>query len=732
MNAYLSVLLLFMDKNLIIEQVSKETNIKEKQINAVLDLLAEDATVPFIARYRKEATGALNEDQIRLISDLYNYQVNLAKRKEDVIRLIDEKGLLTEELQNEILKAEKLIDVEDLYRPFKEKKKTKATEAIKLGLEPLAKLMLENNYNKDKQVLVKPFINEKTESYEKCVEGAKYIIAEMVSDNANYRKYIREKSLMYGTISSKLKKNAVDGDEKFKIYYDNCEKLKYVKPHRILAMNRGEDLGILQVSISLQPDYDLQYLNYQVTKNKHILFLDEVIDAIADSYKRLISPSIEREIRSMITEDAEKKAIDIFSLNVKNLLLQPPLKDRVVLGVDPAFRTGCKLAVIDQTGKVLEIGVIYPNEKAKGQTVDEKLLKKSEDTILRLCVKYDVEIIAIGNGTASRETESFIADVIKKHKLNLKYIIVSEAGASVYSASEVAKEEFPDFEVQERSAVSIARRIQDPLAELVKIDPKSIGVGQYQHDVNQKELAESLDNVVTDVVNNIGVNINTASTSLLTYVSGLSKTQAKNIVEYRNQKGAIQSRKEIEKIKGIGPKTYTQAIGFLRISDAKNKLDMTSIHPESYEKAIKLLDFMGLTTDSIGQDEIKDKVKELDKNGVLNTIDIDSYTLDDICNAFCQPLRDIRDEYPTPELRQDILHLEDLKVGDILNGTIRNVIDFGCFVDLGVKYDGLLHISKMSKDKINHPSDLLSVGDLVKVRVIDIDVKRHRIQLELI
>ncbi len=719
-----------MEKKELIDIIAKELNISAKQIDAVLGLLAEGATVPFIARYRKEATGALTEVEIREIEEKYTYAVNLDKRKEDVLRLIDEKGLLTPELQEEILKATKLIEVEDLYRPFKEKKKTKATEAIKLGLEPLAKIMLEPNYKKTKEEIVAPYLKDDL-SYDKAIEGAKYIIAEMVSDNATYRKYIREKALRYGKIISKLKKNAEDTDGKFKMYYENTEGLSYVKPHHILAMNRGEDLGILSVSVELQPQRDVDYLEYQVIRNRHLLFLDEVKDAISDSYKRLISPSIEREIRTILTENAEEKAIDIFSMNVKNLLLQPPLKGKVVLGVDPAFRTGCKLAVVDVTGKVLEIGVIYPNEKSKGSTVDEATLKKSENTILTLCKKYKVEIIAIGNGTASRETESFIADVIKKNNLNVKYIIVSEAGASVYSASEVAIEEFPDYQVQERSAVSIARRIQDPLAELVKIDPKSIGVGQYQHDVNQKELSQALDNVVSDVVNNIGVNVNTASVSLLTYVSGLSKTSAKEIVKYRDLNGKITSRTEIKNVSKIGPKTYEQAIGFLRISEPLDKLDMTSIHPESYDKARAILHYIGLTEDSIGTNEIKEAINNLDKRELLKEVDIDEYTLNDICDAFIQPLRDLRDDYPTPILRSDILHFEDVKAGDLLEGTVRNVTDFGCFVDCGVKYDGLLHTSKMKKEGLKHPSEILSVGDLIKVRVIDIDYDRHRIQLEL-
>ena len=725
-----TLLLMEMDIK-IIEEISKELNITTKQIEAVLNLLAEDATVPFIARYRKEATGGLNEEEIRLIDERYRYEVNLAKRKEDVIRLIDEKGLLTEELQNDILNATKLIEVEDLYRPYKEKKKTKATEAIKNGLEPLAKLMLENNYNKDKYELVNPYINDNVKTYEDAITGAKYIIAEMVSDNASYRSFIRDGGLEYGSITSKIKKNAVDEKERFKLYYDNKESLKYVKPHRILAMNRGEDLGILSVNILLNDDYYITFLNNRVINRRHILFIDEVKDAIVDAYKRLIFPSIEREIRSILTEIADKQAIDIFALNVKNLLLQPPLKGKIILGVDPAFRTGCKLACVSETGKLLEIGVIYPNQKNVKDVVSDATLKKSELAVVNLCKKYNVEIIAIGNGTASRETESFIADTIKKYNLNCKYVIVSEAGASVYSASELAIEEFPTLEVQERSAVSIARRIQDPLAELVKIDPKSIGVGQYQHDVNQKELSGALDNVVVDVVNNIGVNVNTASVALLTYVSGLSKKQAQNIIEYRDSVKDIKSRTEIKKIKGIGPKTYEQAIGFLRINEPINKLDMTSIHPESYDKATLLLKYMGLDSDSIGSDVIKEKVNALDKAKVSEELGIDSYTLDDICDSFKEPLRDIRNEFPQPELRSDILHFEDIKVGDILNGTVRNVVDFGVFVDCGVKHDGLIHINNLGK-KVKHPSEILAVGDLIKVEVIEVNYQYEKMQLKLI
>ena len=719
-----------MNENLI-KQIAESLKVKEEQVKAVLELLQDDKTVAFIARYRKEATGGMDEEQIRVIDDEYQYGLNLQKRKDDVIRLIEEKGMMTDELKEQITAATKLIEVEDLYRPYKEKKKTKATQAIALGLEPLAKTMLELLPNGDKEEIVAPFINEKVPTYEFAIEQAKYIIAEIVSDNADYRKHIREASLKYGTISSKKKNNDLDPEEKYKNYYESSERIAFIKPHRVLALNRAEAEDVINVSVNLQPERDVEHIRYNVTHNKKSIFNDELIDAINDGYKRLIAPSIEREIRAILSEKAEEQAINIFSVNLKNLLLQAPMKGKVVLGVDPAFRTGCKLAVISPNSKVLEIGVIYPNEKSKGSTVDPKVLERSKKVIIDFVKKYKVEIIAIGNGTASRETESFIAEVIKENKFDCKYVVVSEAGASVYSASDVAIEEFPDFSVEQRSAVSIARRIQDPLAELVKIDPKSIGVGQYQHDVAQNKLNKSLEDVVVDAVNKVGVNLNTCSTSLLSYVSGLSKSVAKNIIDYREKNDKFTSREELKKVAKLGPKTYEQCVGFLRILEGKNPVDMTGIHPESYDIANKLLAIIGLTTKDLGTEAMKEKVAELDRLELVKSLNVDRYTLDDILDAFVAPLRDIRDSFPGLKLRSDIMHFEDIKVGDELDGIVRNVVDFGAFVDCGVKYDGLVHISKMSQQKVNHPTDILNVGDEVHVYVIEIDYVKHKLGLAL-
>lgn len=716
----------------VINSICEELKIKDTQVKTVLEMLSDEKTVAFIARYRKEATGGLDEEAIRKINDCYTYGVNLEKRKNDCIRLIEEKGLLTDELKDAILNAQKLIDVEDLYRPYKEKKKTKATEAIKNGLEPLADIMMKLYTKGTKEEYVNKFINENVKTYDDAILGAKYIVAERISDNAEYRKYIRDKALIYGTINCKKKKDAVDEMEKYANYYESTESVGKIKPHRVLAINRAEDENVISVNVVLQPERDIEYIKYHVVKNRESLFKDELIDAINDSYKRLISPSIEREIRSILTEKSEEQAIHIFALNLKNLLLQPAMKGKTVLGVDPAFRTGCKLAVISDKSQVLEIGVIYPNEKQKDYVADPKLVNQSKLKIVELIKKYNVEIIAIGNGTAGRETESFIADVIKENNLNAKYVMVSEAGASVYSVSDIAIEEFPDLTVEKRSAISIARRIQDPLAELVKIDPKSIGVGQYQHDVTQSKLSKSLDEVVEDAVNKVGVNLNTASVSLLSYVSGLTKAISKNIIAYREKHNGFKSREELKDVAKLGPKTYEQCVGFLRIIDAKNKFDMTPIHPESYDKAKKLLDIMGLDESYLGKEEIKEKVKELDKLKISKELDIDMYTLNDILDAFISPLRDIRDSYDGLKLRSDIMHFEDIKVGDELDGVVRNVVDFGAFVDCGVKYDGLIHISKMSTKRINHPTDILSVGDNVHAYVIDIDYTKHRLGLSLI
>lgn len=716
----------------VLQAVCDELKITKKQITAVLDMLKEDKTVAFIARYRKELTGGLDEEKIRAIEEQYAYGVNLEKRKADVIRLIEEKGMLNDSLRQQIEAAAKLIDVEDLYRPYKEKKKTKATEAIALGLEPLADIMMKLWQRGDKMEIASAYITDKVKTAEEAIMHAKYIVAERISDNAEYRKYIRDAAMKYGTIICRKKNNGLDEEEKYKNYYDSSENVGRIKPHRVLAINRAEDEDIISVAVELQPKRDIDYLNYKVVRNRESLFMAELKEAVEDSYKRLLAPSISREIRAMLTEKAQEQAIHIFSLNLKNLLLQAPMKGRVVLGVDPAFRTGCKLAVISPSSNVLEIGVIYPNEKSKGASVSPAMLEKSKKTIIDLIQKYKVEIIAIGNGTASRETESFIAEVIKESGLKAKYVIVSEAGASVYSASELAIEEFPDLSVEQRSAISIARRIQDPLAELVKIDPKSIGVGQYQHDVAQNKLNKSLDDVVVDAVNRVGVNLNTASVSLLSYVSGLTKAIIKNIIAYREQNGRFTSREELKKVSKLGPKTYEQCVGFLRILDGENALDMTPIHPESYDKALRLLKMMNMDTSSLGSDEMKEAIAKLDKTEISKTLALDMYTLNDILDAFAAPLRDIRDDYQGLKLRDDIMHFEDIKIGDELDGTVRNVVDFGAFVDCGVKYDGLIHISKMSPRKISHPSDILSVGDSVHVYVIDIDYAKHKLSLSLV
>lgn len=716
----------------VLNSICEELKVTKAQITAVLEMLKDDKTVAFIARYRKEATGGLDEEKIRAIEEQYTYGVNLEKRKADVIRLIEEKGMMTDELKNQINSALKLIDVEDLYRPYKEKKKTKATEAIALGLEPLADIMMKLWQKGDKLEIASQYITDKVKTAEEAIMHAKYIVAERISDNAEYRKYIRDASLKYGTISTKKKNNDLDQEEKYKNYYEASENVSRIKPHRVLAIDRAEDENVISVSVELQPKRDVDYLIYKVVRNRESLFKAELIEAIEDSYKRLIAPSISREIRSMLTEKAQEQAIHIFSLNLKNLLLQAPMKGKVVLGVDPAFRTGCKFAVISPASNLLETGVIFPNEKSKGTTVNPQLLENSKKTIVNLINKYNVEIIAIGNGTASRETESFIAEVIKENKLAAKYVIVSEAGASVYSASELAMEEFPELSVEKRSAISIARRIQDPLAELVKIDPKSIGVGQYQHDVAQNKLNKSLDDVVVDAVNKVGVNLNTASVSLLQYVSGLSKTISKNIISYREENGRFYSREELKKVSKLGPKTYEQCVGFLRILDGKNSFDMTSIHPESYDKAIKLLNILNMDSNKLGTDEMKEAIAKLDKLEISKQLNIDMYTLNDIIDAFVAPLRDVREDYQGLKLRDDIMHFEDIKIGDELDGTVRNVVDFGVFVDCGVKYDGLIHISKMSTAKVNHPSDILSVGDSVHVYVIDIDYTKHKLGLSLI
>jgi uncharacterized protein len=708
----------------IIEQIAQEQGITKKQVETVLELLKEGNTIPFIARYRKEKTNALDEEQIRKINEVYEYQLNLLARKEDVIRLIDEKQMLTEELRENIMKCSRLVEVEDLYRPFKEKKKTKATEAIALGLEPLAKIIMSFPTKGDLNTLTSKFINDKVKTPEEAIKNASYIIAEWISDNASYRKFIRDFIYKNGTVITKKKKNAVDEKNTYEMYYEYSETVKYIKPHRIMAINRAEKEGVISVNIDYDNDKIIEYLEKRIIKNKESYVTEIVKESIKDSLKRLILPSVEREIRADLKEKAEITAINNFSSNVEHLLLTPPIKEKVVLGYDPAFRTGCKLAVLDKTGKPLEIAVIYPTEP-------HNKIEESKKKVLELIDKYNVDVIAIGNGTASRESEAFIADTIKDCKRKVEYIIVSEAGASVYSASKLAISEFPDLTVEKRSAISIGRRLQDSLSELVKIDPKSIGVGLYQHDVTPKKLDESLDFVVSKAVNSVGVNINTASRSLLTYVSGLNKKSIDEILNSRDKLGKFETREDVKKLKSMTPKVYEQAIGFMRIIDGKNPLDRTSIHPESYDAAKKLLDIMGFSVNDIGSEKLKSSLN-IDIDEYSKKLGIDKYTLKDIVDSLASPERDPRDEMPKPILRSDVLHIEDLHVGDKLQGTVRNVVDFGLFIDIGLHDDGLAHISKLSKNYIKHPSELFSVGDIVDCYVDSINVEKGKINLSLL
>ncbi len=706
----------------IINEICVILNIKKEQVENTLKLLEEGATVPFIARYRKEKTGALNEDEIRKINEYYEYQINLLKKKEDVIRLIDEKGLLTDELKNDILSAKKMVEIDDLYRPFKEKKKTKATDAINNGLEPLAKIVMSFPIKGNIDDIVNKYINSKVKTKDEAIVGASYIIAEWISDNAYYRKGIRNYTYNNGIIRTKIKKNAIDENKVYEMYYDYNEKVKEIKPHRLLAINRAEKENIINVNIEIDEMNILDYLYKKIIKVENSYVVDIVKNAINDAYKRLIAPSIEREIRSELTEKASDIAISNFGKNLEKLLLTPPLKEKWVLGLDPAFRTGCKLAVIDPTGKLVEISKIYPHEPVKKYDEAKKIVKTLLD-------KYKIEIIAIGNGTASRESEAFIADVLKDYQ-NINYIIVSEAGASVYSASPLAKQEFPDLQVEERSAVSIGRRLQDPLAELVKITPESIGVGLYQHDLPSKKLSETLDFTVEKAVNMVGVNINTASPFLLKYISGLTKTSIAKIIKYR-EINMFKTREELIDKKILTPKTYEQAIGFLRVN-GNNILDSTSIHPESYNIVLNLLDLLNIRLDQIGSIEIIDKLNNLDIEKIAQYLNTDKFTLEDIIKSLKMPKRDPRDEMKKPLLKHNILEIKDLKIGDSIEGTVRNVTPFGAFVDIGLHDDGLIHISKMSNKYIKDPNDILSVGDIIDVYVDSIDLNKKRVNLSLI
>ena len=713
---------------MIINEIANDLGVSTKQVTVVLELLSEGNTIPFIARYRKEATGALDEEEIRKINEVYEYQVNLLKRKEDVIRLIDEKGLLTDELRDSILKCSKLVEVEDLYRPYKEKKKTKATEAIALGLEPLAKMIMSFPMNGTLEDLASKFVKEDL-PVEKCIEGAKYIIAEWISDNASYRKWIRSYFYKNGIISSTKKKGEdIDSAKTYEMYYSYQEPVKYIKPHRILALNRGENEKVLSVSIDIDKEGVLSYLEKKLIKNDKSFVVDTVKEAILDSYKRLIAPSIEREIRSDLTEVGEEAAIDNFGKNLEALLLTPPMKERVVLAFDPGFVNGCKLAVVDKNGKYLDSTVIKPF--LNGNT-DERV-RLSKEVVVQLIKRYNVSIIAIGNGTASRESEKFCADMIKEYNLDCKYVIVSEAGASIYSASPIAIEEFPDLAVEKRSAVSIGRRLQDPLAELVKIPPDGIGVGLYQHDVSQKKLSSSLDFVVEKCVNSVGVNINTASPSLLKYVSGITKKAIEKIIEYREKIGKITSRDEIRKKKLLSDKAYEQAIGFLRVVDGDNILDSTAIHPESYDVALKILNDLDCSMDMIGKDELIKKLDNINLEEYKDKIGTDIYTLEDVIASLKKPNLDPRDEMPQPLLKSDVLDIKDLTVGMKLQGTVRNVVDFGAFIDIGLHNDGLAHISKLTTKYIKHPSEVVSVGDIVDCYVDDISLEKGKVSLSLL
>lgn len=710
----------------LLKQIATELKLSTKQIESVIKLLEDGNTVPFIARYRKEQTGSLDEVQIQTISERYTYIQNVTNRKEEVIRLIAEQDKLTDELKQKIEQAHKLQEVEDLYRPFKQKRKTKANVAKAKGLEPLAEYLLTLPSDQIEKKAA-AFINEEKEvtNVEEALEGAQHIIAEQLADDPDMRKWIRSETYQKGSLVTSGKD--VESDEKnvYEMYYDYQEPIKKIVPHRVLAVNRGEKEGILKAAIEPPAENIRFYLDKQVLKGKQTTARPFIEAAIDDAYKRLIQPSIEREIRKELTEKAEEQAIHIFAENLRKLLLQPPMKGKRVLGVDPAFRTGCKLAVVDDTGKVHHIGVIYPHPPVQKKAEAKQKVKE-------IIQSSNIEVIAIGNGTASRETEQFIADLIQELDQPVSYLIVNEAGASVYSASALAREEFPDLQVEERSAISIARRLQDPLAELVKIDPKSVGVGQYQHDVSQKQLNSSLTFVVETVVNQVGVNVNTASQALLQYVSGLSKAVAGNIIKRREEIGRFTSRKELKDIPRLGAKTYEQCIGFLRITDGQDPLDRTGIHPESYKETKQFLRMMNMTPDDLGTEQLKEKMAEVKLDEAAEQLDIGTITLQDIIDQLTRPERDPRDEVPKPLLKTDVLKLEDLKQGMELQGTVRNVVDFGAFVDIGVKQDGLVHISKLSNRFVKHPLDVVSVGDIVTVWVDSVDQAKGRVALSML
>ncbi|MDE9905335.1 Tex family protein [Staphylococcus pseudintermedius] len=710
--------------NHFVQAIHNQYQYPVKHIEAVLKLLEEKNTVPFIARYRKEVTGGLDEVEIKQIADEYHYMEQLQKRKDEVIHSIEQQGLLTDELRRDIQQQTKLQRVEDLYRPYKQKKKTRATEAKRKGIEPLAEWIYRQKLDADLGEKAQTFLTDEVTSVEEAIQSAQDIIAEKIADHPQYRKQILKLTQKEGLMTALKKKKAEDEKAVFEMYYDYQEPLRQVANHRILAMNRGENEKILQVKIEMDKAILAQNIKKQEVKG-HNELSTIVGEAIDDAMKRLIFPSIEREIRTDLTERAEAQAITLFSENLKNLLLQPPLKGKQILGVDPAFRTGCKLAVINPYGTFIEKSVMYPHPPVSK-------VAEAEKVFLKMVKDFDINLIAIGNGTASRETEQFVARMIQDHALDVQYIIVNEAGASVYSASEIARTEFPDFQVEERSAVSIGRRVQDPLSELVKIDPKSIGVGQYQHDVNQKALDAALDFVVETAVNQVGVDVNTASSTLLQHVSGLSRQIADNIVLYREENGAITHHRQLNKVKRLGAKTFEQSIGFLRIVNGKEPLDNTAIHPESYDATYQLLESLELKITDIGTSVLAKVLSTLDLASYARKLNIGVPTLEDIVKSLIAPNRDPRDDYETPELKSDVLSIEDLSKGMKLNGTVRNVVDFGAFVDIGIKQDGLVHISKLAKKFIKHPMDIVSVGDIVEVWIENIDENKGKVALTMI
>lgn len=705
----------------IVARIALDLKIRKDQVDNTLKLLEEGSTVPFIARYRKEMTSGLDEEQIRVIQESYTYQVNLEKRKEEVLARIDTLGKLTEEIKEQVNACTKLVQVEDIYRPYKQKKKTRASIAIANGMKPLADALLQTPRNLD----VESFLNDTVTTCEEALKQAQDILVELVSEDREIRNKIYDSMMNYGRLITTKKKDAEDEAKVYRMYYDYSERVNTLASHRIMAIDRGEKEKILTVSISINEEYIENFVKRRFIRYPQNPCAKYVEEAIEDGLKRLAYPSLERLVRSQLSEKAHESSIDVFSMNLEKLLLQPSMKNKRILGFDPAFRTGCKLAVIDESGKMLCVDVIYPHKPVVR-------FQEAKQKLVRLCKEYQVSIIAIGNGTASRESESFVADVIKEYDLDVAYTIVSEAGASVYSASKLAIEEYPDLQVEQRSAISIARRLMDPLSELIKIDPQSIGVGQYQHDLPQARLKERLDFVVEKAVNLVGVNINTASATLLKNVSGLNSAMANNIVAYREEHGKIESRTEIKKVPKIGPKAFEQAAGFLRIEDGKEMLDRTSIHPESYKAARCVLKALQIDETMMGTKEAKEIVASCDRKALSEQAGIDSYTLNDILDSIQQPLRDYRDQNDAPVLRKDVLEMEDLHIGDKLQGTVRNVVDFGAFVDIGLHEDGLIHISQMAKTRVKHPSDIVSVGDVIDVWVYKIDEEKHKVQLTLI